>query len=424
MQDGQYIVGLDVGTTHIRCVVGYVDPSSPTPNVVGVGTAKNNGMRKGTVVNIVNTAQAIDKALEAAERMSGHEIHGATININGSHVTGMGSQGVVAVGSGGREITEDDLARVEEAATVVQLPANREILQVTPRSYQLDGNENIKDPLGMHGVRLEVDAYVLTALAPQVHNLEKAVEMTHTAPHRVAVSSLAAARAVLSEQQVENGVVLIDFGGTTINLAVFEEGDLQHTAVLPVGSVNVTNDLAIGLRTDLDIAEQVKLQYATGEAREGKDALKTIVVKHNEETLKFDADEIEMIVSARLDEIFEMIDAELGKIKRAGKLPGGAVLVGGGANMKGITSVVKERLRMSARIAQMDTFQDVSATVHKPEFATALGLMLLDIDAAQASTSSTNQAKKRTASKTAGQAGVATKKVLRGLSSLFKKMKP
>lgn len=424
MQDGQYIVGLDVGTTHIRAVVGYVDPSAPTPNIVGVGTAKNNGMRKGVVVNIVNTAQAIDKALEAAERMSGHEIHAATVNINGSHVTGMTSKGVVAVGSGGHEITEDDLARVEEAATVVQLPANREILQVTPRSYQLDGNENIKDPLGMHGIRLEVDAHVITALAPHIHNLEKAVEMTHTEPHRIAISSLAAARAVLSEQQVENGVVLIDFGGTTINLAVFEEGDLQHVAVLPVGSVNITNDLAIGLRTDLDIAEQVKLQYATGAAKEGKDALKAITVAHGNEKLQFDADEVDMIVGARLDEIFEMIDDELRNIQRAGKLPGGAVLVGGGANLKGIASVAKEKLRMSARIAKMDEFQDVSGTVHKPEFATALGLMLLDIDFVLGQGAQTKGAKKASGNASKQQAGVAAKKVFGSIGSLFRKLKP
>ncbi|HEX6462129.1 MAG TPA: cell division protein FtsA [Candidatus Saccharimonadales bacterium] len=424
MQDGQYIIGLDVGTTQIRVVVGYVDPSAPTPNVVGVGAAKNNGMRKGIVVNIVNTAQAIDKALEAAERMSGHEIHAATVNVNGAHVTGMTSKGVVAVGSGGHEITEEDLARVEEAATVVQLPANREILQVTPRSYQLDGNENIKDPLGMHGIRLEVDAHVITALAPHIHNLEKAVEMTHTASHRIAVSSLAAARAVLSEQQVENGVALIDFGGTTINLAVFEEGDLQHVAVLPVGSVNITNDLAIGLRTDLDIAEQVKLQYATGAAREGKDAMKTVSVTHEGEKLQFDAEEVDMIISARLDEIFEMIDDELRSIQRAGKLPGGVVLVGGGANLKGVTSIAKERLRMSARIAKMDKFQDVSGTVHKPEFATALGLMLLDIDMVMGQDAQAKGSKKTGGSGSMQQAGVTAKKVFGGISSLIKKLKP
>lgn len=420
-ENGHYIVGLDAGTTEIRCVVGYIDLGAASPNIVGVGTAKNSGMRKGTVVNIVNTAQAIDKALEAAERMSGHEIHTATVNINGSHVTGMASKGVIAVGAQGHEINEDDIARVEEAATIVQLPANREILQVTPRSYRLDGHENIKDPLGMHGVRLEVDAYVITALAPNMRNLEKAVEMTHTQPHRLAVPSLAAARAVLSEQQVENGVIVIEFGGTTTNIAVFEDGDLQHVAVLPVGSVNITNDLAIGLRTDLDVAEEIKLKHATGVAREGKDAVKTVSVKQGGDVLTFATSEIDMIVGARLDEIFEMIDGQLKSVQRSGKLPGGAVLTGGGANLKGIESVAKDRLRMSARTAKMNGFQDVSDTVHELKYSTAVGLMLLDIDAqlGQQAGNSAHGSKKGN-----GQAGKTAKKVMGGLSAFIKKLKP
>ncbi len=423
-ETGHYIVGLDVGTTEARCVVGYIDSVSPTPNIVGVGVSKNSGgMRKGMVVNITNTARAIDRALEAAERMSGHQIDAATVNINGAHVSGMTNKGVIAVGAQGHEINEDDLARVEEAATIMQMPANREILQVTPRSYRLDGHENIKDPLGMNGVRLEVDAHVITALAPNIHNLEKAVEMTHTQPHRLAVSSLAAARAVLSEQQVENGVVLIDFGGSTVNIAVFEEGDLQHIAVLPVGSNNITNDLAIGLRTDLDVAEQLKLRYATGVAREGKDAVKTVSVQQGKETLTFETEEIDMIVDARLDEIFEMIDAELKSIQRSGKLPGGAVLVGGGANMAGIETIAKERLRMSARTARFDNFQDVSGQVQKPEFATALGLMLLDIDTQMNQQGGQNNNKSRSSS-AAKQASTTAKKALSGLTSLFKKLKP
>src|SRR5687768_314543 len=166
----RYGVGLDIGTTTVRCVVGHLDANSVQPNVIGVGSAPTSGMRKGSVVNIVNVAQSIDKALEAAERMAGHQIHDATVNINGSHIVGMSSKGVVAVSTHDHEITEEDLIRAEEAATVVQLPANREILQVTPRSFTLDGQENIKDPLGMSGVRLEIDAHVITALTPHVKN--------------------------------------------------------------------------------------------------------------------------------------------------------------------------------------------------------------------------------------------------------------
>lgn len=373
----QYAVGLDVGTTTVRCVVGHMDGTSPAPTIIGVGTAENSGMRKGTVVNMVNTAQAIDKALEAAERMSGHQINEATVSVNGSHIIGMSSKGVVAVGTQSHEINQDDIFRAEEAATVVQLPANREILQVTPRSYQLDGQENIKDPIGMTGVRLEVDAHVITALAPHVKNLQKACEMTQTALHGLVPSGLAASRAVVSEQQMENGVILIDFGGTTTNIAVFEEGDLQHVAVLPLGSVQITNDLAIGLKTDLDIAEAVKLEHAVAGNR-GDDAPEELGVTIKDETYNFKTEDIDMIVEARLEEIFELINNELKSIGRAAKLPGGAVLVGGGANLKGIAGYAKQSLQLPARLGALSGFSGVADKIENPSFATALGLMLLD----------------------------------------------
>jgi cell division protein FtsA len=390
----RYGVGIDVGTTVVRCVVGHVDGSSMTPNIVGVGEAPNSGMRKGMVVNIVNVAQAIDKALEEAERMSGHQVHGAAINVNGAHISAMSSRGVIAVGSQDHEITEDDLARAEEAATVVQLPANREILQVTPRSYQLDGQENIKDPLGMNGIRLEVDAHVITGLSPHVKNLLKAVEMTETAPHAVVVSGLAASRAVLTQQQMENGVAVIDLGGTTTSVMVYEEGDLQHLAVLPIGSVNITNDLAIGLRTDLDVAEKIKLAHASATPQSGKDKPKDIELTHNGEKLSFKVKDVDMIVEARLEEIMELVDKELKQIDRSGKLPGGVVLVGGGANLKNIAEYAKEALRLPARVAKFTEMSGVSDKTNKPEFATALGLMLLDFEKENRAPSANGSGKK------------------------------
>ncbi|MBL8159910.1 cell division protein FtsA [Candidatus Saccharibacteria bacterium] len=421
-ENGHYIVGLDVGTTKVRCVVGYEDPGTPGINVIGSGEARNSGgMRKGVVVNIVNTAQAIDKALDAAERMSGFEVHAATVSINGAHITGMSSRGVVAAGAHGHEISEEDLARVLDAATIVQMPANQEILQTTPRSFQLDGQDNIKDPVGMQGMRLEVDAHVITALAPNVRNLEKAVEMTKTSPRGLAVSSLAAARAVLNEQHIENGVVLIDLGGTTTNIAVFEDGDLQHVAVLPVGSVNITNDLAIGLRTDLAVAEQIKLEHAIGGHRPEKEQGKKVGVTHDNEKHEFDIDEIDMIVGARLEEIFEMIDGELATIKRAGKLPGGAVLTGGGALMKGIELTAREHLRMSARIATLQAgLTDVSGVVHQADYAVAVGLMLLDSESGGTLTPA-GGAKAKPISKTSGGGGGG---LVKSLGGFLKKLKP
>lgn len=381
MQDNsQYAVGLDVGTTAVRAVVGHTDTPGQAPTIIGVGTYENAGMRKGTVVNLVNTAQAIDKALEAAERMSGHQINRATVSINGNHIVGMGSKGVIAVGTSGHEINEDDLARVEEAATVVQLPANREILEVTPRSYQLDGQDNIKDPIGMTGVRLEVDAHVITALGPHLKNLVKACEMTETQVAHTVLAGLGAARAVVSEQQMENGVALIDIGGTTTNIIVFEEGDLQHVAVLPVGGVNITNDLAIGLKTELNIAEQVKLEHAVANSSLRRGGAGKVSVKLGDATHEFETEDIDMIVDARLEEIFELINKELKSIGRAAKLPGGVVITGGTAELKGIADYAKEALQLSARVGKPSGFGGVSEQIEKPAYATAAGLMLIDLE--------------------------------------------
>jgi cell division protein FtsA len=375
-------------------------------------------MRKGVVVNIVATAQAIDKALDEAERMSGHQVAGASITVNGGHIMAMSSKGVVAVNSQNHEITDDDVVRAQEAATVLQLPANREILQVTPRSYDLDGQENIKDPLGMSGVRLEVDAHVITALGPNIKNLLKTIEMTQTSVNHVLVAGIASAKAVLAPQQMENGVAVVDLGGTTTSVVVYEEGDLQHVAVLPMGSVNITNDLAIGLRTDLDIAEKVKLEHASATPA-AKDAPKNIEYKHGEETLEFSRKDIEMIVGARLDEILELIDRELASIDRAGKLPGGIVLTGGGANLKHLTTYAKEKLRLPVRVAKFDGFSGMNDRIAKPEFAAALGLMMTDFETTPMVTSKNAPR----AVKSAGGQNPAFTKLFKSAGDLFKRFK-
>lgn len=376
----RYAVGLDVGTHSVRCVVAHQDDAALAPTIIGLGEALNGGLRKGVVVNLVTVAQAIDKALEEAERVSGHQISEATISINGSHILGMSSRGVVAVGSRGHEINEDDLARVEDAATVVQLPANREILEVTPRSFRLDDQDNIKDPIGMTGVRLEVDTHVITALSPNVRNLLKVTEMTHTKVNQTVPAGLAAARAVLSDQQKENGVLLVDIGHATTNLVVYEEGDLQHLAVIAMGGVNITNDLAVGLKIDLEVAEKVKLAHALASPTQRKSTEKKLSLKHGNQTHEFEAEQIDFIVEARLEEIFELVTSELRGIGREAKLPGGVVITGGTAQIKGLAEYVKEALQLSARIGHVEGLGGVVENLDKPQYACALGLMMLDLE--------------------------------------------
>ena len=373
----KYAVGIDIGTTTVRCVVGHIDGTTGAPTIVGVGVAPNSGMRKGTVVNLTGPAQAIDVALGEAERMSGYQVDAATISINGSHILSTHTDGMIAVGSNNHEITDEDIMRIEEVATLGKVPANREILEVIPHSYKLDGQDNIKNPIGMTGTRLEIDAHVVSVLTPHLLNLQKATESAKVSPHSIIIAGVAAARAVLTETQIENGVVLIDIGGATTNIAIYEEGDLQFTAVVPIGGVNITNDLAIGLKTDPEIAEKLKLEHASALSRRDKSG---VSLKHDGEIFSFEISDIDEIVEARLEEIFEAINKELKRAGRAGKLPSGAVLTGGTAGLKGIADYAKESLGLAARVGIASGYGGVADGIDKPEFATVLGLMLIDAE--------------------------------------------
>lgn len=376
MQDtSRYAVGIDLGTTTVRCVVGHVDATTGVPTIIGVATVPNSGMRKGTVVNLAGPAQAIDNALGEAERMSGHQVDEATVSINGTHIISTKADGMVAVSGASGEIGEEEIARIEEVATLGKVPANRTVVQVVPHSYRLDGQDNIRDPRGMTGTRLEVSANVISVMTPYMAALEKALEMASVAPRGIVPAVLGAGRAVLSEQQMENGVAVVDIGGATTSVAVYEEGDLQYAAVIPMGGVNITNDLAIGLKTDPEIADKVKLSHAVASGRkEAKDAS----ITYEKQTYTFPTSDIDEVVEARLEEIFEAVARELKKAGRAGKLPSGVVLTGGSAKIKGISDYAKEALGLAVKIGKPAGYGGVAENIEEPEFATAVGLMLLD----------------------------------------------
>lgn len=370
-------VGLDIGSSAVRCVVGMVDPNaSGKLSIIGHGMAVNSGMRRGIVVHVDDVAEAIVQALTEAERLSGMRINGATVNVNGSHVSGLNSKGVIAISAANREITGEDRARVEEAATIVQLPSNREIIQVFAKNYRLDGQDNIKDPVGMRGVRLEVDAHIVTAATPNLRNLDMALEKAQVAIHNHTLSSLAAAEAVMSRQQKEAGTVLLDIGAGTTNIVVLEDGEVQHVAVLPIGGGHITNDLAIGLKTDLDVAEAVKLRHATLEKNASK---RDIRCKVNDHEYVFAAEEVAMITEARVEELLEFVEKELARIHRARKLPGGVVLVGGTAKLPGIADFAREKLQLAARVGKLQAISGLVDTVADPTYATAVGLTMLDM---------------------------------------------
>ena len=376
-QNQEHFVGLDIGTSQVRCVVGMLDPNGGSaPSIIGHGQAPNQGMRRGAVVHVDEVADAIVQAVTEAERISGMQIKRATVNVNGSHVMGINSEGVIAISAANREITPEDRLRVEEAATIVSLPANREIVQFFAKNYSLDGQRNIKDPVGMHGVRLEVDAHIVTAASPNLRNLEQALEKADVLANHHTVSGLAAAEAVLTRQQREAGTMLLDIGAGTTNLIVFEDGEVQHVAVLPIGGQHITNDLAIGLKTDIDIAEKVKLEHANLKS----DIKKTnATLKIGTKTHHFDFEDIVMVVEARVDELLEHVNKELQKIKRAGKLPGGVVLTGGTSKLPGLDEVTREKLQLPARVGKLRDVGGLVDTVEGQSYVTVVGLMLLDM---------------------------------------------
>ena len=371
----RYAVGLDVGTENVRAVVANVGKDGKI-SVVGYNEAKNAGMRKGVLANLAGPADAIDKMLGEVERMSGYEIHSATVSINGAQILTTKTEGMIAVGTIEHEINEEDLYRVEDVAVTGRVPANREILDVIPFGYSIDGQEEVQDPIGMTGARLEMKANVVSALQPNCENLRKALEGAKLGVEQMVPSAVAGARAVLSERQRENGVAVIDLGAATTGVAIYEEGDLQYVGVVPAGSNNVTNDLAICIEIDTEIAEEIKRRYVTGSFGGEKD----VVVKVNREEMTFEREKVDEVVRARLEEIFEKVKKELRKAGYEKRLPEGAVLIGGGAKMRDIEVFAKQALEMSVKVGAPSGLGGVANAVEKPEYAAAVGLMLIAVE--------------------------------------------
>lgn len=367
-------VGLDIGTSAVRCVIGTLDGQGDAgkPTIIGHGHATNHGMRKGVVAHVDEVSDAIVQAVTEAERHSGRQIQSAVVNINGAHVSGQDSRGVIAISGASHRITDEDRMRVEEAATIVQLPSNREIIQPFTKNYVVDGQQNIKNPVGMEGVRLEADMYLVTASSPNVQSLENTLERARLHASFRTISGLGAAQSTLTRQQREVGTAVIDIGASTTSIIVFEDGEVQHVAVLPVGSNNVTNDLAIGLQTDLDIAEMVKVRYGDFRARS------LLKIAHEQGEHTFEIATIRMIVDSRVEELFELVEKELHKIKRSRKLPGGIVIAGGGAKLPGIVDAAKQRLQLAVRVGKLQDVTGLVDTIDDPQFYTAIGLMQLD----------------------------------------------
>lgn len=377
-----YFTGIDVGSSTVRVVTAQQDAGSEDVKIIGMGTVPTSGMQKGVISDVEEAVASVSKALDAAERVAGIPIDRAYVSINGSHISSQNSRGVIAVSRADGEITADDVDRVINAAQAISLPANREILHVLPQNFIVDGQEHIQDPIGMTGVRLEVEAHIIEGSAPFIKNLTKVVNQSGVHIEDFVFAPLAAAMASLEKRQKELGVVLVDMGGGTTSLVAYEEKTLLHTAVLPVGSSHITNDIAIGLRTTIDIAETIKIQHGTALPDEVR-ANENIVIENEDAKESASRKEVADIISARLEELFSFVDKELKSIGRSGLLPAGVILTGAGAHLPGVVEVAKGRLRLPVRIGKLKKLAGVMEQMDDPSFAVVLGLIAWAVEQEQ-----------------------------------------
>jgi len=374
MPKEKIIVGLDVGTCNIRAAVAMAKENA-APQILGVGKVASLGLRKGVVVDIEETVKGIKEALRLAERISGYEIDRVFVSVGGSHISCKMSKGVIAVSRADGEISQEDKERAINAASAISLQPNREILHVLPRRFTVDNQDAIKDPVGMSGVRLETDALIVEGSTPFIKNLIKCVRDAGVDEAGLLLSPLADSRAILTKRQKELGVLLLDLGGGTTGLSVFEEGDILHCQILPVGSMHITNDIAIGLRTSIETAEKLKLEYGSAlpETISKKEMID--LTRIGEPEGQASRLQVAEIIEARVCELLDLVNKELKKIDRAGLLPAGVVLVGGGAKLPGLVELVKEKLKLPVQIGFPQGMEGVVDQVDDPGFATVCGLI-------------------------------------------------
>ncbi len=372
------ITGLDVGSTAIRVVVGqmFSDGGERKIQILGTVEHPSEGVNKGSITNIDDAVSSITACLEKAERLVGVPLDMAWVGISGIHVLAQVSKGIVAVGKVNGEISRHDVERAVEAARAIATPPNYEILHVIPRSATIDGQLVIKDPIGMSGTRLEIDTYIIQGFASDVRNFTKCIYRTGLEIEDLVFSILATAECTLTNKQKEIGVCLVNIGGSTTSLVIYEEGEIIHTSVIPVGSNHITSDIAIGLRISIETAEKIKLHYGTLQTKELPKSAEINLEEIDEReqgsiSLKY----VSQIIEARVEELFDKVELELKKIGRNGVLPGGVVLTGGGSKLSGIIELAKKRLKLPASYAEVKNVVNPLEKVFDQSFSTAIGLV-------------------------------------------------
>jgi cell division protein FtsA len=370
------LVAIDVGTSKVVVLIGELTRDGNL-TIIGKGAPPSAGLKKGVVINIDQTVSSIRTAREQAERLSGYRVESAIVGVGGNHVESQNSRGAVAVSGPRREVSVEDIERATEVARAVTIPSNREVLHVLPRGFVVDGQEGVKDPLGMSAVRLEVETHIVHAGATAVQNLTKCVQRAEVRIDELVANSLASADAVLTETERELGVAVADFGAGTIDLALFLDGSPFHAAVLPLGGNNVTNDVAIGLKTSLAAAETLKISHGTADPTNvGAD--EQVNVEDIGEGSGRTASRVELasIIEARMREVFEKIGEEIERAGSRGMLPAGLVLTGGAAQLAGTAELGREVLQMPVRVAAPSGVGGLTDNLLTPANSNAIGLLL------------------------------------------------
>jgi len=374
------ITGIDIGTGETKVLVARKKAKEEKLEVLAGVKESSSGVRKGVVISPEEAAKVIKICLAGADRSLGKKINSAYVNIGGSHIFSNFSRGLVSVSRADRKISQEDVSRVIQAAQAISFSSNKEILEVFPKEFIVDGDKGVKEPLETEGVRLEVEALILGGFSPYLKNLTKTVLNSGIHIDDLVITPLASSRAVLTKKEKELGVALVDIGAGTTSIAVFEESSLIHVAILPIGSSYITNDIAIGFKTDIDTAERIKLEFGSCllRSKEKKTRLhQPVKNKIKLDSISFSRKALIKIINARVSEIFSEVNKELKKIFRKDLLPCGVVLTGGGAKMQKIVELAKQEVKLPARIGYPTGF---TPSQQDPSLSTVCGLVLLGAD--------------------------------------------
>ncbi|MDX1996009.1 MAG: cell division protein FtsA [bacterium] len=407
------VIGIDVGTHKICTIIGDVRPDDIF--IVGAGIEPSRGMKKGVVSDMSALTAAISASVHKAEKGSGYQIARAFVSVAGSHIASMNSRGIAGL-TGTRGVTVDDVDRAMEAARAIAIPHNREVLHVVPRSYSLDGHDRVRSPIGMHGFRLEVEAHIITASSSSIANLEQAVQGAGVVVDRFILNPLAAGDCVLTPQEREAGAVVIDIGGGTTDLAVFIEGTVWHTAVIPIGGDHITNDISILAHIPTDTAEVIKVQYGHAMPKQ-VDPLETLLVEPFGEGMPVELSRhmLAQIIEARVEETFDLVYKEIKRSGYDGLLRAGAVITGGCAQLPGIKEVAARVLGIPVRLARPEKLTGMADALKNPSYSTSVGLLRLGLEMESAAPTSTANG--------ASQPGTGVK-IGQMLGSFFKRLLP